>query len=265
MSKVPKVVEEFNELAEPIGKEEFYEELKKLNPDSTESHLQEITTETFNNAFIRNKYVTRLDLINFKVKDVESEFNVADPRFIAKIQEELHNEDVDNMIIPKVYPLTPLPNFDEYDPEDHYSLKEDISNPIRPTFTKDDQWFDIPKNRYKMNEGEQQIFGKKIMEESFKRRFKPLKLNSSDQFYFVKPFERIGKKEEKDLSRREKDLYKNYTEKIIKNKPFEPKVWPKGRRPKQIKTNRVPLSVKEMTSQEEFSDDEEDGEFFALR
>lgn len=259
MEQVQKTVEEYNELAEPINQEQFYEELKKQNPESTESYLRDLTEETFKDAFLDKKYVSKLDLIDLKSKEMETKFNSKDIR--ERTRFELIEELDDDIVIPKVYPLTPLPNFSEYDPEEYYNMKEDISHPIKPKITNEDQWFDIPENnKYKTNDGQRKKIGKDLWNDLFQEKLKNIesKHEHGRRTLLSKEIMQYESKKDIDYNRREKDYFKNYTEKVEKGKPFTPKHWRKGRKPKLVYLNRIPKDYKEnksMFMEQHVSDD----------
>jgi hypothetical protein len=177
---------------------------------------------------------------------MESKYHSKDIR--GRTRFELIEELEDDIVIPKIYPLTPLPNFEEYDPEEYYNIKEDISHPIKPTITNEDQWFDIPENnKYKANQGERNNIGKNLWNEMLQDKLKKIQsIKDHGKMTLVsKELMQYESKQDIDYDRREKDYFKNYTEKIEKGKPFTAKHWRKGRKPKMVYLNRIPKEAKE--------------------
>ena len=149
---VHRVLEEFEQMKEPITKKDFLEEIEKQYPNHTEENLKDLVDDLYRDATIKSQNVTRMDFLDLKseVFETKPENNEWD-MFTSRAE---MRELGEKYIIPNKYPITPMPDFDAYDPEEIYDLREDISNPIRPTITREKMWFDSPYNEVKHTKDE---------------------------------------------------------------------------------------------------------------
>ena len=206
MLDLERKMEEYQQLSEPVSEEEFLEELRKQLPEATEENLKERTDQLYLNAIKKNKYVSKLDLFELKrdITDVPIDLQSWD---MLKNREEMR-ERGETYILPKFYPLTPIPDYETYDPEEYYNLKEDISNPIRPTISREKSWFDQPKHEHKKNPGEILLLSRKIWKEAMNKEMREKEEVDRDG-YFELP-EKMVRDHQKDVKAQNWDIYKNY-------------------------------------------------------
>lgn len=144
---------ELEQLKRPISKREFEKEAREQLPNMSHSNLKEETNKLYMKAATMSREVTREDLIDLKTQMIYDHEDVF--KYINTEKEHLLIEHIrtEETVQPSLHSITPFPE-ERYDPQDVYDLKNDLSHPIRPTFVRGRNWFDLPGSEVKRTEGE---------------------------------------------------------------------------------------------------------------
>jgi len=131
-------------LFEPISREEFMEVARIQVIDKDIDFIMEEFLEEQKET---GKPLTKADMHIFcKIYNAEDDVEMLTP-------EQIKNEEKD-FIPPTRYPLTPFPDFEDYDPKDWFDLNDDNLFNINQNYKGEDKWFDLPltKRRREMFE-----------------------------------------------------------------------------------------------------------------
>lgn len=144
MENIDRKLEEVKELATPIDEKEFYNMIKEELPEMTELNLKDHIKKKYQEASKKSEEVTKWDVYHSKIQLEDFYRGDDDMKWKKKVTIQDLRDRGETYIIPKEVTLTPFPKFDEYNPEDLYSLRDDISMPIRPNLNRQEEWFDKP-------------------------------------------------------------------------------------------------------------------------
>lgn len=168
MEEVQHKLKEVEMLKRPVSKKEFEREAQKMLPYMSKSNMKEEIDKLFMRAATIGRDITREDLITLKSETLykfENEWQDLDThRDQLMLDLEIAKEEVEV----SEYAITPYPS-ETYDPQDIYDLKNDMSHPIRPTFVRGRNWFDLPGSEYKRTEGDMFKFSLNDKPKFFKR------------------------------------------------------------------------------------------------
>lgn len=176
--KTKKHLTELNKLMDTISESDFIKEVEqqtKLDFLEIEKEVKKVFQEKQKN----NLNVHHFDLINF--------INIYKGLYPGKNEEfdEISQEIQSKRVFHSKNPTTPIPDLNQYDPEDWFDLREDSVFPIKPV-TKDNlEWFETPLTdarehaRDNANVRKKEDRVKKILRERFGENFK----FKSNEFY----------------------------------------------------------------------------------
>lgn len=133
------------ELGTPISEKDFLAMIRDELPEMTEAHLREHVRKKFREASANGQQMTKWDVYHSKIQLEMDEGCKDDDHWKWAVSTQEMRDRGEPYILPKDITLTPLPDSSEYDPEDFYNLRDDMSLPIRPNLTRKPQWFDRPK------------------------------------------------------------------------------------------------------------------------
>jgi hypothetical protein len=140
-------MDQVHELASPITEKEFQEMIEHELQEMTESNLSQLISERYRKARKSGHQVTKWDVYDMLIEiDLEKKSVEGDHWKFAVTNEEMR-ERGETYILPKNVSLTPMPDLEEYDPEEYYNMREDLSTPIRPNLNRKEDWYDLPTRR----------------------------------------------------------------------------------------------------------------------
>lgn len=145
MASIDRKIEEIKELSVPITEKEMLKMLKAELPKMTESNLREHISEKYQNASKNGKELTYWDAYSLKIKIELNHVPEEEKYWKYAVTTQEMRESGETYIIPKQVKLTPLPDFESYDPEELYNMQDDMSVPIRPNLSRQEDWFDKPQ------------------------------------------------------------------------------------------------------------------------
>ena len=187
-------LEEFERILSPISVEDFTMQVRQRSTQSADV-LEEKLKEFLDDVKVKRKVLSQADVEYFLTMEGGE---------IA--EEDLENEEdkvlelSDKVISPSTLPLTPFPNFNNYDPKEWFDLREERGDQIRNRLDPKDEWFNTPLSDEKANKREldhDQYWDGLF---SFKDEVKEIPLMTRTKFYLNKQKRRREGKEKKEDS-----------------------------------------------------------------
>ena len=144
MASIDQKIEEIKELSVPITEQEMLKMLKDELPRMTESNLQDHISQKYADASRDGKELTYWDAYSLKIKIETNHIPEEEMYWRFAVTTQDMRESGETYILPKQVKLTPFPDFEKYDPEELYNMQDDMSMPIRPNLSREEEWFDKP-------------------------------------------------------------------------------------------------------------------------
>lgn len=173
--------------------------LKEEMPNMTEPKLREHVRRLFREASANGRQLSKWDVYHSKIQLELDDGCQDDELWKWAVSTQEMRDRGETYILPKEITLTPLPKTTEYDPEDMYNLRDDISHPIRPNMTRKPQWFDRPYKHIQDKQSDlMQMSYEKSPSKSANEQFKDSmwKKERREFLYSKSQFERLYEKQD---------------------------------------------------------------------